>query len=103
MTVQEIVAAVFVGAGVFWLFIGGVGIVRFPDVYSRLHPAGKADTLGASLTILGLAIYQGVELLSVKLFLVQFFILLANPTAAHAIGRAAKRAGLRPWKSGDDS
>lgn len=103
MTTLELIkngaALVFVFSGLFFLLLGSVGILRFPDFYSRLHPAGKADTLGASLLILGLAIQQGLSLLAVKLVIVQLFILLANPTAAHALGRAGWRAGIKPWRN----
>ncbi len=95
MSIQEWVAFGFVGMGIFFLFVGGLGLVRFPDFYSRLHPAGKVDTFGASLVILGLIVFEGLTLVSAKLFLVQFFILLANPAIAHALGRAAYRSGLR--------
>lgn len=97
MSVTSIIATVLIAAGLFWLAVGGFGLVRFPDFYSRLHPAGKADTFGATLLILGLVVHQGVCLLSVKLLLVEFFILLANPAATHAVGRAAWRTGLKPW------
>jgi multicomponent Na+:H+ antiporter subunit G len=93
----DLVAAALVVAGLFWLAVGGLGIVRFPDFYTRLHPAGKADTFGATLILLGLVVHQGLSLLSVKLLLIEVFILIANPAAAHAIGRAARRAGLVPW------
>jgi multicomponent Na+:H+ antiporter subunit G len=93
----DLVAAALVVAGVVWLAVGGIGIVRFPDFYTRLHPAGKADTFGATLLILGLVVHQGLSLLSLKLLLIEAFILLANPAAAHAIGRAARRSGLVPW------
>lgn len=97
MSALDLVAAALVVAGLFWLAVGGLGIVRFPDFYTRLHPAGKADTFGATLILLGLVVHQGLSLLSVKLLLIEVFILLANPAAAHAIGRAARRAGLVPW------
>jgi multicomponent Na+:H+ antiporter subunit G len=93
----DLVAAALVVAGLFWLAVGGLGIVRFPDFYTRLHPAGKADTFGATLILLGLVVHQGLSLLSVKLLLIEVVILIANPAAAHAIGRAARRAGLVPW------
>lgn len=95
--VQNGATLLLVFSGLFFLLLGSVGILRFPDVYCRLHPAGKADTLGASLLIIGLAVHQGLTLLAIKLVLVQMFILLANPTAAHALGRAAWRSGVRPW------
>lgn len=89
-------------------FAGGtLGILRFPDFYSRLHPAGKLDTMGALLVLLGLAIYQlfPITLISVltglKIMLIVVFIFLASPTATHAIVDAGFRAGLEPWKKGD--
>ncbi len=97
MSLQDLLAAVLVVAGLLWLGIGGLGILRFPDFYSRLHPAGKADTFGATLVLLGLVVHQGLSLLSVKLLLVEAFILLANPAASHVLGRAAHRSGLVPW------
>ena len=95
--IQNGIAIVLVISGLFFLMLGSVGIIRFPDFFSRLHPAGKADTLGASLLIIGLAVQQGFSLLALKLIIVQVFIFLANPAAAHALGRAAWRSGLRPW------
>jgi multicomponent Na+:H+ antiporter subunit G len=93
----DVIAAAFVVGGLFFFAVGGFGIVRFPDFYTRLHPAGKADTFGAMLVLLGLVIHQGVSLVSLKLLLIEAFVILANPAAAHAIGRAARRAGLVPW------
>lgn len=102
MSTVDVVAALLVTAGLFWLGVGGVGILRFPDFYSRLHPAGKADTFGATLVLLGLVVHQGWSLLSLKLLMVEAFILLANPTAAHVMGRAAQRSGLVPWGGGEE-
>lgn len=103
MSLQDLVATALVAGGLFFFLVGGVGIVRFPDFYSRMHPAGKGDTLGATLLVLGLAVHQGWDLLSLKLLLVEAFVLLANPAATHAVGRAAWRAGLAPWTgAGDD-
>lgn len=97
MSIVEIIAAVLIAGGLFFFLVGGVGLVRFPDFYTRLHPAGKGDTLGASLVLLGLMVHQGLTLVSAKLLFVEMFILLANPAGTHALGRAALRAGLRPW------
>lgn len=97
MSAWDVVVIVLVVAGLFWLAVGGIGILRFPDFYSRLHPAGKADTFGATLLLLGLAVHSGFSLLTLKVLLIEVFILLANPAATHAIGRAAQRSGLVPW------
>lgn len=97
MTVQAIASALFVLGGLFFLLLGAVGLVKFPDFFTRLHPAGKADTLGASLLLIGLAIYAGPTLLALKILLVAVFILFVNPASAHALGRAAYKKGLKPW------
>jgi len=84
-------------AGIFFLFSGLIGLLRFPDLYSRMHATGKCDTLGVALSILGLIFYEGCSLISLKLFFILVFIFLANPTATHAIARAAFRRGIKPW------
>jgi multicomponent Na+:H+ antiporter subunit G len=99
VTLQSAIAAVLVAAGLFFMAAGGIGLLRFPDFYTRLHPAGKTDTFGATLILLGTVVHQGVSLLSLKLLLVEGFILLANPAATHVLGRAARRSGLVPWTS----
>ncbi len=102
MIINTIVIALFVIGLVF--FAGGtVGIIRMPDFYSRLHPAGKLDTMGLMCMVTGLAIYNLEHftwdnlLISLKMFLIVFFVFLSSPTATHAIVDAGIRAGLRPW------
>ena len=86
---------------------GAVGILRFPDFYSRLHPAGKLDTLGSLLMLIGLALFNlhhlslANLLTSLKIILIVVFIFLASPTAIHGIVDAGVRAGLEPWKKGE--
>jgi len=86
---------------------GAVGILRFPDFYSRLHPAGKLDTLGSLLMLIGLALFNlhhislANLLTSLKIILIVVFIFLASPTAIHGIVDAGVRAGLTPWKKGE--
>jgi multicomponent Na+:H+ antiporter subunit G len=94
-------------AGLVFFAGGTLGLLRFPDFYSRLHPAGKLDTMGALLVLLGLALQQlfpltlGSVLTGLKLMLIVVFVFLASPTATHAIVDAGLRAGLAPWKKGD--
>ena len=73
-------------------------------VYTRLHAVSKAETLGVVLTLAAVAVWAGPTLTAVKVSFVALFIFLANPTAAHAIGRAALRTGQEPWRrgAGDD-
>ncbi len=78
------------------LFIGAVGVNRLPDFYTRSHAATKPDTLGLIALMLGLALYDGFTLSSIKMLLIILFVALANPVATHALGRAAIRNGLLP-------
>jgi multicomponent Na+:H+ antiporter subunit G len=96
-------ACVVLGLGFFFIFTGALGIVRFPDFYTRLHAMGKTDTLGVALMVLGLAILEGVTLNVAKFLFIILFVGLANPTATHALGRAAHRAGLVPWSKTADT
>jgi multicomponent Na+:H+ antiporter subunit G len=84
--------------GAFFFLTGTVGYLRLPDFFTRMHAIGKSDTLGAFLSMLGVACFTGLTLLSIKIVLVAVFIVIANPTATHAMARAALSAGLRPWQ-----
>lgn len=85
-------------AGSVWIVIGGVGLLRFPDFYTRLHPAGLTDTMGAVLLLLGFALQAGWSLVTLKLLAVALVLLFTSPTSSHATARAAAAAGLKPWK-----
>lgn len=94
---MTIVAVVLVLSGVFFLTMGGVGLIRFPDFYTRMHAAGKCDTLGVLLVLVGLAVFEGPTLASVKILLIAVFMFLTSPTSTHAIARAALTHKVRPW------
>lgn len=81
--------------------VGGIGIVRFPDFYTRLHAAGTTDTLCAALFLLGLAFQAGLTIASFKLFLVFAFIFLTSPTASHSLANAAMLGGLKAKVNND--
>lgn len=104
MIALDIVAGVFLFLG-FVLFAGATaGVLRFPDFYTRMHAAGKGDTLSSLFLITGLALYNlnelslGSVLVSGKLVLICIFLFISSPTAAHAIFDAGYEKGLRPWK-----
>ncbi len=101
MDIRTIITAVFIAIGCFFVVVASIGLIRFPDFYSRVHPAGKADTLGQMMILVGLMIYEGFTLTSVKLLFIIVFIFIANPTATHAIANAAYTAGIKPWEKGD--
>jgi multicomponent Na+:H+ antiporter subunit G len=96
-------ALLLLAAGFFFILSGAIGVVRLPDFYTRLHAMGKCDTLGVALMTLGLALLEGFTMNAMKMVLILVFVFLANPTATHALGRAAHRAGLPPWREGGAS
>lgn len=83
-------------AGGFLGVSGGVGILRFPDFFTRLHAAGVTDTLCAALILLGLMMQAGMGLVTVKLVFIILFLLITSPAATHALARAALHGGLKP-------
>jgi multicomponent Na+:H+ antiporter subunit G len=95
--VGTIITVVLIVAGVFFLTVSALGLLRLPDFYTRAHAVGKSETLGSILVLSGLAVYNGCELSTIKILFILFFVLIANPTATHAIARAALRTGLQPW------
>lgn len=96
-------AVFFTITGLFFFIVGVVGVLRLPDFYTRLHAAGKCDSLAAILVIIGVALFnfEGWELanllVSIKIILIAVFIFIASPTATHAITKAALVAGVEPW------
>ena len=88
-----LVWACLVGGGLFSV-IGGVGLLRMPDFYTRTHAASLTDTMGATLILLGLGIHNGIDLVTVKLVIIFLFLFLTSPTAAHALVKAAYSKGL---------
>jgi multicomponent Na+:H+ antiporter subunit G len=85
--------------GAFLVLVGALGLVRMPDFYTRLHPAGVTDTLGADLILLGLMVQAGFSLVTIKLILIGAFLFVTSPTSTHAIANAALVAGLKPTRA----
>ncbi len=90
------ICIVFVCIGILFFVGGAVGIIRFPDFYTRMHAAGVTDTLGAEMIVIGLMIQGGLSLITVKLALLGVFVFLTSPTATHAVANAAYKSGLKP-------
>ncbi len=83
--------------------IGGLGLLRFPDFYTRLHAGGMTDTLCMLLIIGGLILQAGLSILTAKLALIVLFMLFTAPTASHALARAAMVDGVKPKTAKGDS
>lgn len=90
----NIIAMILISVGLFFFFVGTVGVIRFPDALTRAHGAAKCDTLGAVLCIFGLILKSGVNYLSLKLLIVVIFLWTTNPTATHMIARAISNKKL---------
>ena len=103
MTPREIAVLLLAAGGVFFSLVAAVGIVRLPDLYSRAHGASKSETLGAILVLLAVALAFGGRLSTLKTVLLLFFMFVTNPTAAHAIVRAATEEGIEPWTGEEDA
>ena len=84
-------------AGLFFMAVTAVGLLRLPDFFSRAHAVSKTETLGIGLVLLGLAIYEGSAVVSLKLVMGVLFVFLSNPVASHLLTRAAVRVGVMPW------
>lgn len=83
-------------AGGFFAMVGGLGLLRMPDFFTRMHAAGITDTVGAGLILAGLGLQAGFSLVTAKLAILGLLLLFANPTATHALANAALVRGLKP-------
>ncbi|MBN1140276.1 MAG: monovalent cation/H(+) antiporter subunit G [Deltaproteobacteria bacterium] len=107
---MSVIVAVLLLLGVFFFIIGAVGIVRFPDFYSRLHAAGKCDALATALSLMAIALFNIRDFdwalfqswdnlrVSLKIVLIILFVYVASPAATHAITKAAFIVGIEPWE-----
>lgn len=78
------------------MLVGGIGIYRLPDFYTRLHGSAITDTLGAGLILLGLMFQSGFALATVKLIMILLFLFVTSPTSCHALAQAARARNLEP-------
>ncbi|MGB1013310.1 MAG: monovalent cation/H(+) antiporter subunit G [Nannocystaceae bacterium] len=111
MAWNDIICAALLTIGVAISLIGSLGLLRFPDFYTRLHTAGKTDSLAQLCIFVGLAfidhvtvdgvVYPVDPLIRLKLLMVAVLLFFTAPTATHAITKAALLDGVAPWKKGD--
>jgi len=99
--IRVFLTALFLAIGCFLLLVASIGVIRFPDFFTRMHAAGKADTMGQSCIIIGLIIYSGFNQVSLKLLMIMLAILIINSTATHYLAKAAYMKGVKHWKKGD--
>ena len=88
-TVLDIAVALCLIAGAFFILVGCIGLIRMPDLCTRMHAASVIDTLGAGRLLFGLLLAAGANLVGAKLVMLGLLIFFASPTATHALARAA--------------
>jgi len=98
----DILSWVFLMGGAFFALVGGLGLLRLPDFYCRMHGSGITDTLGAWLMLLGLVLQAGFTLVAVKLLMIGLLLAFTSPTATHALARAALEHGHKPLQEGEE-
>jgi multicomponent Na+:H+ antiporter subunit G len=93
----DVLSWIAIVSGLFFMIVGTIGILRMPDLFTRMHAAGMTDTMGAGLLILGMCLQAGLGLVLVRLLLVYLFLMFTSPISSHAISRAALASGVVPY------
>lgn len=93
ITLREFIAGLFLAGGAFFLLASAIGMLRLPDFYCRLHASGNSETLGVMLSFMGLVIYEGLTLTSLKMIMIFLLIFLGNPIGTHILSKAAYKSG----------
>jgi multicomponent Na+:H+ antiporter subunit G len=94
----DVLTLVLLTVGTFFFMAGSIGVLRFPDVYTRLHALTKADNLGLGFIVLALVMGSGSAIVVAKLLLIWVLVLVAGATASHVVSRAARLSGITPWR-----
>lgn len=92
------ISYLFIFLGLVFIFFGTLGIIRFPDIYTRLQTSSKCDAAGTVALLVGLMVREGFDSLSLRILIILVFLLLTNPVASHAIARSAAIRGIKPWR-----
>ena len=98
MVSLDYLGVILVATGMPFFLSGTVGLLRFPDIYTRLHALTKADNVGLFLVIVGLALQSESILMVGKLLLIWILVLIASSASCHLIARSAMQKGIQPWK-----
>ena len=101
MYALQVLSWVLIITGSIFVVIGGIGLLRLPDFYTRIHAAGITDTLGSWLIVAGLAVHEGFTLTTAKLIMLLLLMVLTSPLSSHALAKAAYVRGLDPLQGPD--
>lgn len=99
--VLDIISWILLSAGGVFVLIGGIGALRMPNLYTRMHAASVTDSLGAALVLLGVMVQAGLSLATVKLGAILISLLITSPTSSYALASAALLAGVNPEEKTD--
>ncbi len=94
---REIVSLLLIFCGLVFFLAGTVGLIRFPDVYTRLHALTKADNVGLGFVVIGLMLQADSWRVVVKLALIDMLVLIASATVCHLIAQASHQKNIKPW------
>lgn len=94
--VLDIISWILLSAGGVFVLIGGIGALRMPNLYTRMHATSVTDSLGAALVLLGIMVQAGLSLATIKLGAILLFLLITSPTSSYALASAALLAGVKP-------
>ena len=92
----DIISWILLSAGGFFVLVGGIGALRMPNLYTRMHAASVTDTMGAVLVLGGIMVQAGLSLATIKLAAILLFLLITSPTASYALAHSALLAGIKP-------
>lgn len=101
--VLDIISWILLSAGGVFVLIGGIGALRMPNLYTRMHAASVTDSMGAALVLLGVMVQAGLSLAAIKLGAILLFLLITSPTSSYALASAALLAGVKPEETTDQA
>lgn len=101
ITLKTVLSAIFLFAGLFFCLTTTIGIIRFPDFYTRCHVSGNSETLALLLVSIGFIIQSGFSILSIKILILFLLICICNPIGTHILTRTAWQSGYPVWHKSD--
>ncbi len=94
--VLDAISWILLSVGGLFVLVGGIGALRMPNLYTRMHAASVTDTMGAVLVLAGIMVQAGLTLATIKLIAILLFLLITSPTSSYALANAAMLAGIKP-------
>ncbi|MFM1895029.1 MAG: hypothetical protein RLZZ385_103 [Pseudomonadota bacterium] len=102
VTLLDLLTMLLLAGGGFFVFVGGIGAIRMPDLFTRMHAASLTDTMGSVLILVALMLQAGFSLITLKLLAILIFLVFTSPVSSYALANAATLAGLLPKGTGLD-